>query len=119
MINTEITIKLYAFAELSLKAKQRAIEEHRKFTLDELSPSDYADMAKDSGKPANALYELDYEYYLMNDEPIIENIEANEYLYFEDGEMAHVVHYCGGHPLAGQTHFSLYGTDYDITACVE
>jgi hypothetical protein len=33
MINTGITIKLYELSELSPKAKQKAIEEHRNFEL--------------------------------------------------------------------------------------
>lgn len=118
MIDTGITIKLYSLNELSEKAKQKAIEDHRIFYLENLDYSLYEEMAKETGKSANAIYETEYEYYLMNNEPIIENIEANEYMFFENGELAHTVHYCGKHPLAGHVHFIQYGIEHDITANV-
>ena len=59
-------------------------------------------------------YEAVYVYYLMNDKPIIENIEANNYLFFENGKLAPTVHYCGVHPLAGETHFIFNGTAHII-----
>lgn len=115
MIDTGITIKLYSFAELIGKAKEKAIEDHRRFMLSMLETEDYRDMAEGDEKEMQRLYDSEWDYYDGNDEPIIENIEINEYLFFENGELAHTVQYCGSHPLAGQTHLFLNGVDYNIT----
>jgi len=102
MIDTGISIKLYSFSELSKKAKRRAIEAHREFMLSIMEPDDF-----ETGI-------VEYDYYARNDEPIIENIKANDYLFFENGELAHTITYCGNHPLAGETHFIFNGVDYLI-----
>ena len=102
MIDTGITIKLYSFSELNEKAKRRAIEEHREFELNIIELNDFE----------NGIAE--YDYYAENDEPIIEIIEANDYLFFANGELANTVRYCGNHPLAGEIHFIYNGTDYLI-----
>ena len=102
MIDTGITIKLYLFSELNEKAKKRAIEEHREFELNIIELNDF-----EKGI-------AEYDYYATNDEPIIEAIESNDYLFFENGELAHTVRYCGNHPLAGETHFIFNGVDYLI-----
>lgn len=102
MIDTGITIKLYSFSELNEKAKRRAIEAHREFELNIIELNGFE----------NGIAE--YDYYAMNDEPIIESIEANDYLFFENGELAHTITYCGNHPLAGETHFIFNGVDYLI-----
>ncbi len=117
MIDTGITIKLYTLAELSPAARENAIEAHRRFELSIMKPDDFisGDPEHDTIQSLQNTYEKEYDYVSMNDEPVIESIEANEYLFFEDGTMANVTHYCGGHPLAGQTHFKLYGVDHDIT----
>ena len=116
MIDTGITIKLYSFSELSEKAKRKAIEEHREFELSAMQPDYFISGVAEYDTPEKLqkIYEAEYDYYLMNDEPIIENIEANDYLFFEDGKLASTVHYCGLHPLAGETHFMLNGTAYII-----
>jgi hypothetical protein len=94
MINTGITIKLYSFSELSEKAKKEAIEAHRDFETNIAEDAQYN--------------------YCLSDESIIEHIEANKYLFFENGELAHTITYCGKHPLAGETHFIFQGKDYLI-----
>lgn len=116
MIDTNISIKLYSFSELSEKAKEKAIADHREFELSVMQPDDFISGEAEYDTPAELqkTYEAEYDYYLMNDEPIIENIETNEYLFFENGELAHTVHYCGGHLLAGETHFIFNGIDYCI-----
>ena len=116
MIDTGITIKLYSFSELGEKAKRKAIEEHRAFMLSLMALDDFiTGIAEyDTPEELQKTYKAQYDYYLMNDEPIIENIEANDYLFFENGELAHIVHYCGNHPLAGETHFIFNGKDYII-----
>ena len=61
-----------------------------------------------------SMYNEEYDYILMNDEGVIDSIEANEYLFFENGEIANVTYYCGKHPLAGETHLKMAGHDYKI-----
>ena len=116
MIDTGITIKLYSFSELSEKAKRKAIEDHREFELSIMYPDDFKTgiAEHDTPEELQKAYEAQYDYYLMNDEPIIEIIEANDYLFFENGELAHTVRYCGEHPRSGETHFIFNGVDYII-----
>ena len=116
MIDTGITIKLYSFSELSEKAKRKAIEDHREFELSIMRPEDFiTGIAEyDTSEELQKTYEAEYDYYLMNDEPIIEIIEANDYLFFENGELAHTITYCGNHPLAEETHLIFKGVDYVI-----
>jgi hypothetical protein len=116
MIDTGITIKLYSFSELNEKAKRKAIEAHREFMLSLMVPDYFINgiTEYDTPEELQKTYEAQYDYYLMNDEPIIENIEANGYLFFENGKLAHTVHYCGAHPLSGETHFIFNGADYII-----
>lgn len=116
MIDTNITIKLYSFSELTGTARVKALEDHRKFILETLDPNDYKELSKNSDPyvSANRLYEEDYEYNLINDDPIIKSIECNEYLFFEDGSLAATVLYAGHNPLAGELHFILNGKDYLI-----
>ena len=116
MIDTGITIKLYSFSELNEKAKRKAIEAHREFMLSVMAPDDFiTGIAEyDTPEELQKTYEAQYDYYLINDEPIIENIEANDYLFFANGELAPTVRYCGAHPLSGETHFVFNGADYII-----
>ena len=116
MIDTGITIKLYSFSELDEKAKRRAIEAHREFELSLMTPNDFiTGIAEyDTPEELQKTYKAQYDYYLMNDEPIIEAIEANDYLFFENGKLAPTVHYCGAHPLSGEIHFIFNGVDYII-----
>jgi mRNA-degrading endonuclease HigB of HigAB toxin-antitoxin module len=116
MIDTGITIKLYSFSELSEKAKRKAVEAHREFELSLMAPNDFiTGIAEyDTPEELQKTYEAQYDYYLMNDEPIIENIEANDYLFFANGKLARTVRYCGEHPLSGETHFIFNGADYII-----
>lgn len=116
MIDTGITIKLYAFSELNEKAKRKAIEKHREFMLSIMRPEDFKTGIPEYDTPEELqkTYEAEFDYYAMNDEPIIENIEANDYLFFANGELAHTVRYCGAHPLSGETHFIFHGEDYII-----
>ena len=116
MIDTGITIKLYPFAELSDKAKEKAIEQHRQFELEIMQPKDFisGDPQYDTPEELQKAYEAEFKYYEENDEPIIENIEANEYLFFASGELAKTVQYCGNSLLKGETHFKFDGVDYLI-----
>ena len=113
-----IELNLYTINELDEKAKARAIEDHRQFELSIMQPEDFisGETEYDTPEELQKTYEAEYEYYLNNDEPIIENIEANEYLFFMNGELASVTQYCGKHHKAGKTEMEFHGVTYDITA---
>lgn len=117
MKNINVSITLYQLNELDEKARGKAIEEHRHFQLERMQPEDFisGDPEYDTPEKLKETYAAEYNYYLFEDEPIIENIEANEYLYFADGSMASVTQYCGKHPLSGKTFFTFQGVEYDIT----
>lgn len=84
-----ININLYSLNELSEKAKEKAIEDHRIFELDIMSPNDFitGDPKYDTPEELQKTYEVEWKYYSENDEPIIEAIEANEYLFLANGEI--------------------------------
>lgn len=117
MKTINIALNLCSFVELSDKAKQRAIEEHRQFELSIMQPNDFISGEVEYDTPENlrSVYNSEYEYLLNNDEPIIENIEVNDYLFFEDGSLANIVTYTGKHPKAGVSEFNFMGNVYDIT----
>lgn len=84
-----ISINIYSLDELNEKARNRAIEEHRKFLLSIMCPEDFISGCPEYDTPEELekAYNSEYEYYLKNDEPIIESIEANEYMFFSNGEI--------------------------------
>lgn len=82
-----VQINLYEFSELNEKAKTKAISEHYDF----LCSIDEWDEINDN----------------TPDEVIIESIEANEYLFYSDGNLANCVTYCGKHPKAGLTELTI------------
>lgn len=84
MLNTGIMIKLYTLDELSEQARKKAIEEHRQFELSIMTPEDFISGVPeyDTEEELQKAYDAEYDYYLMNDEPIIENIEANNYYFY-------------------------------------
>ena len=87
-----VSINLYHFAELSKRAKQKAIEDHAIF-LNEVDPQGRNFTKKET----------------------IEAIEMNGYWFFEDGDMAHCTEYTGMNPLSGKEEFHFHGHTYDIT----
>src|SRR3972149_5406197 len=103
MKTVDIRVRLYSFSELVEHAKERAINEHRNFLLSVESVDNF-EYPED--------YEMTMRYYEDNDEPIIENIEANEYLYFDSGELANCITYTGTHPESGKTEFIYKGVYY-------
>lgn len=54
--------------------------------------------------------------YRTGEEAIKEAIEANEYLFLENGELAHCTFYTGRHPKAGKEEFHLNGMTFDIAS---
>lgn len=112
----KVTINLYEFEELNEDAKQKAIQEHRNFLLSVMQPNDFisGDAEYDTPEQLQKVYISEYENTESNDEPIIENIEANEYLFFADGELAPCVTYCGKHEKAGITELKIGNDIYTL-----
>jgi hypothetical protein len=109
MLNIEI--KLYEFNELNELSQNKAINTHREFLLSVLQP-DYIDGICDwDDVEKMTMYHEEYGYLEEHDEPIIENIEINEYLYFYDGTLAHSVYYTAGDK-KGNLEIIIHGETY-------
>jgi hypothetical protein len=82
-------IYVYKFEELEEHAKNKAIYEHRNFLLSIMTPNDFisGDPQYDTEEELQKAYESEYNYYLFEDEPIIESIECNDYNFTSDGEL--------------------------------
>lgn len=102
MKTVNIQIGLYSFNELSNESKQLAILEHGNL-LNSL-PQEFED---EDGKMVS-------EYIDHSDEEIIDNILANPYYFFENGELAKTCTYVGKHQKAGVTEFTFMGNTYEI-----
>ena len=92
MIQTMIDLNLYHIDELTENARQKAIEEMRIFLLSTMRPDDFisGDPTYDTPEELLKAYNAEYNYIENNDDTVIENIEANDYLYFADGNLANV-----------------------------
>jgi hypothetical protein len=115
MKTATVNFNLYELHELDEQAREKAIEEHRRFMLEIMRPDDFisGDPEYDTPEELQKTYEAEYDYILMNDDPVIESIEINEYLFFEDGELANVCSYYGG-LRAGETWLKVHGKEYKI-----
>jgi len=116
MKSVNITINLYSLDELSAKARERAIREHRDFLLSVMQPDDFisGDPEYDTPDQLSEAYDSEYDYVLFNDDPVIESIECNEYLFFSDGAMANCTTFCGKHERAVETVLHVFGKDYQV-----
>jgi hypothetical protein len=104
-IKTEV--KLYSYDELSEESKNKAFENHKYFL--ECNPSQYED------KNGVVQYDNMDEWTQQDIKEFVEDsINANEYLFFESGEMAHITHFTGKHEKAGKTEFYFNGNVYLI-----
>ena len=81
----QLSIPIFELNELSSKARQKAISEHRDFLLGIESDSD-----------------------------AVESIEINKYLFYVDGEVAPVTTYTGAHPESGKREFSYKGVTMEF-----
>jgi len=92
-----VTINLYSFNELSEQAKEKAIYEHETFLLSigQECENEHGEM--------EAIFTDSIER-----SEVIESIEANEYYFFADGDLAQVCTYTGG-PKQGATEFTFKG----------
>lgn len=95
-------INLYRLNELSEEAKQNAIFEHQNF-LNSIP----IECENEDGKMVD-------EWYEHSEEETIHSIEVNEYLFFANGEIANVTHFCGNHTMAGQSVLEFAGEQYPI-----
>lgn len=101
-------IALYTINELTPEARQRAISEHRDFLISMERP-DYIDGIEDWNNPEKMEMYEEQIYYLENeDEPILESMEINDYLFFYDGQLANTTTYVSGEK-AGTTDIFIYG----------
>jgi uncharacterized protein YtpQ (UPF0354 family) len=104
-IKTEI--KLYEYSELNKEAKERAFNEHEEFLRE--NPATY-----ENGEIIEKYDNMDE--WALNEikEYVEDSINANEYLFFESGEMANITHFTGKHEKAGKTEFCFLGKTYLI-----
>ena len=99
----QVTINLYSFNELSEQAKQKAINEHMDFLLNE------GEMQENEAGVLETVY-----YDEIPENEVIESIEANDYVFFQDGSLAHCTTYTGKHEKAGITEFNFKGAVYRL-----
>jgi hypothetical protein len=91
----QVTINLYSFAELDKTAANIAISNHQDF-LNTLEPLEGEDKEPTSREYAR------------------ENIKINEYLFFQDGTLAHCTTYTGKHGKSGKTEFHFHGSTIEL-----
>lgn len=96
------TINLYQFNELSNEAKENAITGHENFLLS---------IGQEEENEDGQLVTVYYDEIDRGD--VVNSIEANEYYFFADGEMAHCTTYTGGEK-TGTTEFKFKGTTQTI-----
>lgn len=113
-------INLYSFDELNDKAKDKAVTLHRNFLMNDMIPEDFITGNEEWDTPEllQEAYDKQFEY-LQDDEPVIESILANEYLFYSDGSLARCVSYCGKHEKAGTTELTIGNDVYVVLDCVE
>ena len=89
-------INLYEYGELKDGAREKAFYEHK----------DFLDSQKEEYENEEGV--LISEYLEHNKEEVEESIKANEYLFFENGEIAHTIHF----DKTGTTEFYFNGKTY-------
>lgn len=97
-----IQINLYSLHELEETPKETAIQDHSNFLI-----SQGIEIENENGKLENVEYN-------PSESEVIENIEANDYIFFSNGELADCTTFCGKHPRAGETVFNYRGAEYSI-----
>ena len=110
MKTVTVAYNLCEFEELSEKAKQRAIMDHRDMLLRTMTVDDFIGAGDpEYGDTPESMYDEEYDLVLTDDDYVAESIIINNYLFFETGEYANTVTYCGNHPLAGKSFLKLNG----------
>lgn len=100
MKTVNVNIELFELRELKSKAREYAIREHRAFLLDTLQVDDN--------------YQEDYNLIEQDDEYVIDSIEINEYLFYDNGDLADVTTYVGKHEKTGTSELTLFGKVYQL-----
>lgn len=102
-------IELFTIQELKAQenkdAFKLAISEHKQFLRDTFNPNDF-DGSED--------YTLTEYTKGLTVQYLVDEIEANEYLYYKNGIQAHCVQFTGKHPRAGEHILKLEGLEYSI-----
>ncbi len=102
MKTATIQILLYYFSELEEQPKEIALRDHNNFLIIQ-----GIEIENEKGEMQNI------DYYPTESE-VTESIEANEYLFFENGELADCTSFVGNHPRAGKTVLNYRGSEYEI-----
>lgn len=97
----QVLINLYEIHELTPKAKERAISDHFNFmcAVGQEVEDDNGGMYTDYSEP--------------DETEVLDSIEANEYMFYADGDIARCCRYVGEHPKSGTTEL-IIGTDIYI-----
>jgi hypothetical protein len=99
----QVTINLYEFKELSTEAKTKAISQHEDFLLS------VGQQVEENGELVTVYSDT------IEQDDVIDSIEANEYLFFFNGELAHTCQYVDNHPTkAGVFEFIFKGQTIEI-----
>lgn len=99
------------------KCNTYKVAEKYKDDFSEDSDSDPEDRENEFLRELKSCYKtmLMEEYdYMTSEEAIKETIDANDYLFFDDGTLAHCTTYVGKHPKAGITEFHYHGKTYEV-----
>lgn len=110
MICIPVNVKLFEFKELTKGAKRKAIEYFRIHLIETTYPDEFEYIEDDH---------TTIEDYEINDESIIDLIEANNYLFCNDGSLADIIYYCGKHPKAGIIELKFMDQFYNISKAVK
>lgn len=103
MKTIQVTVELYKLNELSNEVRGKVIKDHMHFLS-----NDYDDVDIE-------IHGSIKEYWnSITEESAIESIEVNEYLYYSDGNIANVVHYCGKHERSGEQVLTFDNKEYII-----
>ena len=89
MKTATLKICLFQFDELSKTAQKKAIEQHADF------------MEQEGQEYENEKGELVTSYERPTDDVVVDNIEINEYYFYEDGNLAHTIK----NTSTGETHY--------------
>lgn len=100
MKTIKVEINLYNYEELNEKSKDKAFNEHLDF-LYSVNTGEY-------DEDLNLLNENELRDYVED------SLKINEYLFFENGEIAHIKHFTGKHKKSGITEFYFNGKTYII-----
>ena len=93
-------INLYSYEELKEEAKEKAFNEHK----------DFLDSLKEEYENEEGI--LISEYIDHDKEEVEDSLIINDYLFFENGQMANITHFTGKHKKAGTTEFYFNGKTY-------